>query len=376
MPTIQKREHGYVILSRRHGRFVTHQLTPDGAKKVQTRLGVQDINGVGVDVATLIELKRSEDAYMTAPGFAQRAARAFKFVIPRPLQVPLLLIVAGTFATVCAISLVVGLTWYSDTVPSFVWVGCISGAFALAAGFGALRVHCHKCRAGTAIKLPCQRMFLQYQNGVGFALLFLGIVNVFVFAGLAHRLLFDSATTYPVDNLTKEQQFAIAATCSLRIVLSLNMAVLGALFFIANSLRKLRICRRSFDSSVFWAGLWYRIGEAVLFTLVFLLVIHWRYKGDLLKTSAEYDLMLPLLALVLGMFIKTGERLVFGTAERIFAAASAMLPVQPEVLDSRSQRENPPHGAAPAKSANGETVPPSFISAATQSATDPSTVQP
>lgn len=273
----------------------------------------------------------------------QRVSAMFVFVVPRSLQVPLWLTFAGCFASVCAISLVVGFTWdVKGVLRPIVWTGAITGCLALATGFCALRFHCVDCRherdaTGSENRPPlqCQRMFLRYQIGVGFALLLLGVVSIFVFAGLAHRLQFDStmseASGASID--PDAQAIHIAQTCSLRIILSLNMAILGALFFVANSLRKLRICRRTFDSAVFWGGLWYRIGEAVLFTLVFLLVIHWTNQGVGAKAAKAYDLWLPLLALMLGMFIKTGERVVFGLAERLFAAASSMIPVQPEVID-------------------------------------------
>jgi hypothetical protein len=292
------------------------------------------------------------------PNLRRRAARLFVFIVPRSLQVPLCLMLGGAFTAVCLISLVVGLTWQADGfLMPFVWTGVVAGILGLIAGFFALRLHCIGCGrdvdAASKGLTParCQEMFLRYQIGTGFTLLLLGIVNVFVFAGLAHRLWFDSYTpplpasvtsgSGPAAALTETQIARLAQTCSLRIILALNMAILGALFFIANSLHKLRICHRRFDSNVFWGGLWYRIGEAVLFTLVFLLVIHWRYKGDLLQTSVEYDLILPLLALMLGMFIKTGERIVFGSAERVFAAASAIIPIQPEIMESNQPRHVP-----------------------------------
>jgi hypothetical protein len=48
-------------------------------------------------------------------------------------------------------------------------------------------------------------MFLRYQIGVGFALLLLGIVSVFVFAGLVHRLQFDTAAPSPTEKPTAAQ---------------------------------------------------------------------------------------------------------------------------------------------------------------------------
>jgi hypothetical protein len=61
VPTVKKGKNGYDIVSRRRGRYITHQLTPEGAKILQQRYGV--IDGLEIDVPTLMELKQSQDAY-------------------------------------------------------------------------------------------------------------------------------------------------------------------------------------------------------------------------------------------------------------------------------------------------------------------------
>jgi hypothetical protein len=72
-----------------------------------------------------------------------------------------------------------------------------------------------------------------------------------------------------------------------------------------------------FDTNRFWGGLWFRLGEAVLFTLVvFLLGV-----GSTKLTGAS----LLLVALLLGMFVKTGEGLIAGIAEKVFAAVSTIV---------------------------------------------------
>lgn len=98
------------------------------------------------------------------------------------------------------------------------------------------------------------------------------------------------------------------------------VALLGALFFFATSVwSKLREGEREpFDRSIFWAGLWFRIGEAVLFNLVFFLLLRY-YAPD------QY-LALPLVSLLVGMFLKAGEKLVSGLANRVFAAFGALVP--------------------------------------------------
>lgn len=103
-------------------------------------------------------------------------------------------------------------------------------------------------------------------------------------------------------------------------VLSTYVAILGALFFFANALwKKMGEPERDpFDHRLFWGGLWFRIGEAVLFNLVLFLVL--RYYAP-----ARY-LLLPLVSLLVGMFLKSGESLVSGIAARVFASIQALVP--------------------------------------------------
>ncbi len=98
------------------------------------------------------------------------------------------------------------------------------------------------------------------------------------------------------------------------------VALLGALFFFANSLwqRMREEAPEPFDRSIFWAGLWFRVGEAVLFNLVFFLLLRY-YAPD------QY-LALPLVALLVGMFLKAGENLISGLANRVFAAFGELVP--------------------------------------------------
>lgn len=110
--------------------------------------------------------------------------------------------------------------------------------------------------------------------------------------------------------------------------LSTLVALLGALFFFATSLwSKLRDEQREpFERPIFWAGLWFRIGEAVLFNIVFFLLLRY-YAPD------QY-LALPLVSLFVGMFLKAGEKLVSGLANRVIEAFAALVP---------AHLEPPPH---------------------------------
>lgn len=74
-----------------------------------------------------------------------------------------------------------------------------------------------------------------------------------------------------------------------------------------------------FDVYRFWGGSFFRAGEAVLFTFTFYFVI-WTY-------AAANLTWLPVAALFVGMFVKSGEAVVFGLGLRVLAAVEALLPV-------------------------------------------------
>src|SRR2546421_483397 len=63
MPKLRRGNHGYFIVSNRRGRFITHQLSHQGARLLQTQLGLPNIEGCEIDIATLIALKQSGHAY-------------------------------------------------------------------------------------------------------------------------------------------------------------------------------------------------------------------------------------------------------------------------------------------------------------------------
>lgn len=105
-------------------------------------------------------------------------------------------------------------------------------------------------------------------------------------------------------------------------LLSSMVAILGALFFFCTALWK-RMGepeRDPFDRRVFWAGLWFRVGEALLFNVVFFLVLR--------SYAPDQFLLLPLVSLLIGMFLKAGESLVSGIANRVFASIQALVPTE------------------------------------------------
>jgi hypothetical protein len=74
-----------------------------------------------------------------------------------------------------------------------------------------------------------------------------------------------------------------------------------------------------FDVHAFWSGAFFRVGEAVLFTFAFF----W-----LLWTSGDraHVIWMPVLGLFVGMFVRTGEAVVFRLGERLLLATQSLLP--------------------------------------------------
>jgi hypothetical protein len=117
------------------------------------------------------------------------------------------------------------------------------------------------------------------------------------------------------------------------------MSVLGALFFITNRLWLKGFGQsgdtQEFQKERFWAGFFMRLGEAQIFTLVMILVLatgsgSFSVSGEGTQSIVFSYKWLPLVGLMLGMFVKSGERIVFGLANRLFAAMEAFLPSRAE----------------------------------------------
>jgi len=107
---------------------------------------------------------------------------------------------------------------------------------------------------------------------LGFVFLIDAILNLIAFSGFAKTGLLGQV--FPIiapDDGVLESSNVVSA---IRLVVSLGMAVLGALFFVTNSLRNKRERKLvRYSETKFWAGLWFRLGEAVLFTVVFFLAL-------------------------------------------------------------------------------------------------------
>lgn len=177
-------------------------------------------------------------------------------------------------------------------------------------------------------------LYGMYLVGLGFALLTMALVCSIVFGGVAWSVASivggapgPAVNTQAVmkrvptelGQLFGDSPDDVAFILCLFVISSI-VAMLGALFFFCTSLwtKMAEPERERFDRRMFWGGLWFRLGEALLFNLVFFL---------LLRTYApDRFLLLPLVSLFVGMFLKTGESLVAGIATRVFASIQALVP--------------------------------------------------
>lgn len=208
---------------------------------------------------------------------------------------------------------------YSVMEPKFWWreggVGVLIVAFSLiAGGIGAWSLDPVESDPSNTEASP---RFNRYLVGIGYALFVFAVCCCALVSGLIFsKRMDDSAKTFETRVLESPEGLATL------IVLSCVVAVLGALFFVANSLRHKRDARQEpFSAQKFWGGLWYRLGEAILFSLVVFWLI-WSNVGPKADSLIGYS-WLPLLSLLMGMFVTSGEKLIFGIARGLFRAVGA-----------------------------------------------------
>lgn len=211
---------------------------------------------------------------------------------------------------------------------------CITGAWSLLGS----RQKLLKEKEEEAPSLDRQvKEFHRYIAGLGYVLVLVGLCNAITAAGLirmGHVELSgqrqESTVNLKGNNALDPAVRAEAAwRLGMLLILSTEMSILGALFFVTNRMRKRcpkpkhagghDLDPEPFDPRHFWGGLLFRLGEAILFTFTFFWLF-WKYAD-----SADYT-WLPIVGLFLGMFVKSGETVVFGIGERLLAAAAAFFP--------------------------------------------------
>src|SRR5262249_35099249 len=106
---------------------------------------------------------------------------------------------------------------------------------------------------------PDRAMFGGAIVGLGLVFLVDAILNLIAFSGFAKSGLLSQVFEVVAPDATGV--VSSNAVSAIRLVVSLGMAVLGALFFVTNSLRDKRESKReSYSERKFWAGLWFRLG--------------------------------------------------------------------------------------------------------------------
>ena len=277
-----------------------------------------------------------------------------------------LLAAAGAILAACVFSYHLLPRLLSDEPVALLWPAVLfpAAAVLIGAGIGVLlavinRIHRDLAHDPAACAEPerSMRLYGEALVGVGAALLIDAIVSCIILSGIiraGHRLSVPpealalpapdpaamSGTVASLWRLFGRDATESTLLCAMLLLAAL-LAILGALFFFSTALwEKLERLQESvgstkspasgdaavnplspefrFSERMFWAGLWFRIGEAVTFSLVLFLLI---------RQFTEIDLLLlPLLALLVGMFLKAGERLITGIAMRLFAAFEQLVP--------------------------------------------------
>jgi hypothetical protein len=85
MPKVKRRKRGYIIVSHRQGQYITHQLSAEGVRQLEGRFG--RINGLSIDVPTLVGLTETGDAYTRGQGREDRRPQR-EWVRPTPPPQP------------------------------------------------------------------------------------------------------------------------------------------------------------------------------------------------------------------------------------------------------------------------------------------------
>ncbi|MCZ6836814.1 MAG: hypothetical protein O7G85_13645 [Planctomycetota bacterium] len=191
--------------------------------------------------------------------------------------------------------------------------------------------------------------------GLGFALALLAVLNFVALAGFASQ-----GVLTPMFNPAAVKDWSVLCDCNstsdkstsvtklveeryksklytLRLIMLPGFAVLGSLFFVAGTLRRKRLEYEaqefkkakdedkkdplSFDRAKLWSGLWYRLGEAVLFSLVIFML----QQAKIIQIATMPENWLLVVALLLGMFVKPAEQLINGIAVRLFKGIETMV---------------------------------------------------
>ncbi|HYG36278.1 MAG TPA: hypothetical protein VEC99_15910, partial [Clostridia bacterium] len=227
----------------------------------------------------------------------------------------------------------------SGPYPARPWiVGGILLLIAFLAGVWTLTV-LDPLKEKSEVQKASDTLFTRYLIGIGYFLFVDAVLNMVAFAGFARSGSMErifplgdgalKATDVNQSVFTRilELKEALLGSGShtdsvvLMVILfiSLGMALLGALFYFANSLwEKFNNKQVFFSRNIFWGGLWFRLAEAIVLTIAVFLFL--QFQGY--EKAISY---LPLMGLVIGMTVKSSETLVFGLIERILSAITSFV---------------------------------------------------
>lgn len=234
----------------------------------------------------------------------------------------------------------------TELPPSGVLLFVVCGV-ALLTHFAGLGTLAHWARNGSAPESGAPGDIERDRYGRHLTTIGLYMFSVTAFAVVGLGGMFWNGRFPPLGEVANDQQ-SLAGW----LMLACGMSVVGALFFVADAVRKKRARvpdaepadnasdappHEAFDEHRFWGGLFVRMGEAIVFTLVaFLAILARRQNGQGFGESSDgrWIVLLPLMGLLFGMFIKPAERVIFGAAEKIFDAVASLFPGS----DRRSDR--------------------------------------
>jgi len=157
---------------------------------------------------------------------------------------------------------------------------------------------------------------------LGFVIILLSLTNAIILSGFLYHKVISIPFAETGTKINVE-------TGGMILMVSMLMAVLGSVFFTTNRLLRMRDKdQEDFSKDMFWSGLCFRMGESILFVLVLFLLLCSEKERYL-----AYINWLPAFSLLMGMFVKSGERLIFGIAERLFEMARGLLPTTEKLAE-------------------------------------------
>lgn len=190
-------------------------------------------------------------------------------------------------------------------------------------------------------KLFGQTLFDRHATGLAYFFM----VVVLLVSVVTAMLLYNGQLAVTARDFAAQLATGVVATggskgkvLSIVLVLSIALSWCGAGLFMVQRLEaKRHDPEETFNFMEFFRGLWSRIGQANLYTLLFFLLI-WG-NGEALgservpggtNTGVAWDIVrsyawLPLLGLVSGLLVKSAESVIFGLGTRILAAVSGFL---------------------------------------------------